>query len=446
MRKILTIAAREYRAMVGTKAFLISITMMPILMFGGIIAMNLLRNVSDDKAKQIAVIDESGLLFSVLESAAKTRNSAIEQQSDDNDKQSNGPFANNSRYEFEQVDTNADSEKSIDQWKLNLSDRVRKQDLYAFIIIPAGIDSTDPSNIPEVAFYSPDASLSDARQWIRQIINQHVRMLRLKSLDIDPELVEKASVPISVAGKGLVEKTSGGDIEGEEEKSELTAIFLPMGVMMLMFMVIFMSSQPMLESVLEEKSQRIAEVLLGSANPFQLMMGKLIGTVGGSLTVFMTYLAGGFIVASYNNWTNAIPFELIPWFVAFQLLGVLFYASIFMAIGASVNQLKEAQSMLIPVWMMMMCPMFVWFMVIREPNGALAKWLSFFPPATPSMFVLRMATGQAIPLWQPIVGFTILILTTLLCVVVAGRIFRVGLLWQGKTPKLNELLTWALKG
>ena len=446
MRKILTIAAREYRAMVGTKAFLISITMMPILMFGGIIAMNLLRNVGEVNDKKIAIVDGTGKLFAVLDTAAKMRNDSMKQQAESGAKEDDGPFSNNSRYVFEDVEVDDLSEKSINEIKLELSDRVRDQELYAFVIIPEGIESTKPTGITEVAFYSPDASLSDARQWIGQIINQHVRTLRLTELEIDPQLVEQASMPIRIAGKGLVEKTASGAIEGEEETSELTAIFLPMGVMMLMFMVIFMSSQPMLESVLEEKSQRIAEVLLGSANPFQLMLGKLIGTVGGSLTVFLTYLIGGYLVASYNGWTDTIPFELTPWFIIFQLLGVLLFASIFMAIGASVNQLKEAQTMLIPVWMMMMCPMFVWFIVIREPNGTLAKWLSFFPPATPTMFVLRMSTGQAIPLWQPIVGLVLLIITTLLCVVIAGRIFRIGLLWQGKTPKLNEILTWAIKG
>ena len=244
----------------------------------------------------------------------------------------------------------------------------------------------------------------------------------------------------------MLEKSSTGEIVKGKEKDDLTAIMLPMGVMMMMFMVIFMAAQPMLESVLEEKSERIAEVLLGSANPFQLMAGKLCGTVGGSLTILIVYLIGGFAIATTKGWTDRIPLDIVPWFIVFQIFGVLFFAAIFMAVGASVSQLKEAQSLLLPVWMLLMSPMFVWILVIREPNGAMATWFSFFPPATPTMMMLRMSTSATIPLWQPLVGLLILIISTIFCVYVASRIYRVGLLWQGQTPKFSELLKWALKG
>ena len=216
--------------------------------------------------------------------------------------------------------------------------------------------------------------------------------------------------------------------------------------MLLMFMVIFMASQPMLESVLEEKSQRIAEVLLGSANPFQLMMGKLFGTVAGSLTIFAIYLGGVYAIATYRDWVGLIPFEIVPWFIVFQITGVLFYAAIFMAVGASVSQLKEAQSLLLPVWMMLMAPLFVWIMIVRDPQGPIAMAMSFFPPTAPTTMVLRLATGQTIATWQPIVSLIVTLLATIAMVVLAGRIFRVGILWQGKTPRLSEICKWALLG
>ena len=207
-----------------------------------------------------------------------------------------------------------------------------------------------------------------------------------------------------------------------------------------------MASQPMLESVLEEKSQRIAEVLLGSANPFQLMMGKLLGTVAGSLTIFTIYLGGVYAIAAYRDWTDLIPLELVPWFLVFQITGVLFYAAIFMSVGASVSQLKEAQSLLLPVWMMLMAPMFVWYMIVRDPQGPIAIVLSFFPPTAPTTMVLRLATGQSIPIWQPIIALLATLLSTVIIVILAGRIFRVGILWQGKTPKVSEIMKWAILG
>ena len=122
------------------------------------------------------------------------------------------------------------------------------------------------------------------------------------------------------------------------------------------------------------------------------MSGKLLGTVGGSLTVFGIYLVGAYSFAAYKGWTDQIPFHLAPWFVIFQIMGVLFYAAIFLAIGASVSQLKEAQSMLLPVWMLMMCPMFVWIFIVRDPLGPMATYFSLFPPATPLFTEFTMST------------------------------------------------------
>jgi ABC-2 type transport system permease protein len=213
-----------------------------------------------------------------------------------------------------------------------------------------------------------------------------------------------------------------------------------------MWMVIFLAAQPMLESVLEEKSQRIAEVLLGSVSTFQLMIGKLLGGVGGSLTVVLVYGLGAIGLAWHFDALHLVPLRVIPWFLVYQVLAVMLFGSLFMAIGAAVNQLKEAQSMLLPVWLVMMFPLFIWFQAIREPMGGLATWMSFFPPATPLMMVLRIAATSAVPWWQAALGVVVLLATTLLIVLAAARIFRIGFLAQGKAPRLAELLRWALRG
>ena len=450
MRKIITIAIREYRAMVATKAFLISIVMMPVLMLGGLLAMQLLRNAGTVSERRIAVIDQTGDFYDQLESAAKQRNQAlfpdrsgeagVDGSGNDNDEDFPG-FAKE-KYLLEKVDSTAVS----NELQIELSDRIRNQDLYAFVLIPENSDQPNAASGEQIRFHAQDSSLSEAREWISRTINEIVKTRRLKASGIDPQIVQQLSQPVRVVGMGLASQSSDGTVNSKEENDPLSAIFLPMGVMMLMFMVIFMSSQPMLESVLEEKSQRIAEVLLGSANPFQLMSGKLLGTVAGSLTVFSIYLFGAWILTIQRGWTDRIPFELVPWFIVFQVLGVLFYASIFLAIGASVSQLKEAQSMLLPVWMLMMSPMFVWIFIVRDPLGSLATYFSLFPPATPTAMMLRMATGQTIPAWQPVLGTVLTLIMTLFIVVIASRIFRVGILWQGKTPKLSEILRWAVSG
>lgn len=445
MRKIVTIAIREYKAMVGTKAFLLSIIMMPVLMLGGMFALQMLKNVGSVKERKIAVYDGTGMFAEVLQSAAKARNGTVdamlEKSEDDEgeDAMDAGPSFNKAEKFFFEV---LEGEFGDDQ-RVELSDRVRDQDLYAFIEIPT--ETSQPYGAA-AKFYSQDAGLSPARGWIAQVLTDAARQQRLAAAEIDLQTVEQAIAPVNVTGLGLVERTDDGNVSDAEEKDTMSAIFLPMIVMMLMFMIIFMASQPMLESVLEEKSQRIAEVLLGSANPFQLMAGKLLGSVGGSVTIFSIYAIGTYFVAQQRGMVDDFPVQLVPWFLVFQVLGVLFYASIFLAVGASVSQLKEAQSLLLPVWMLLMSPLFVWLFIVQDPTGTIATCFSLFPPATPTTMMLRMSTGQTIPLWQPILGAILTALTTLFIVILAGRIFRIGILWQGKTPKLSEIIRWGLSG
>jgi ABC-2 type transport system permease protein len=257
--------------------------------------------------------------------------------------------------------------------------------------------------------------------------------------------VRKATAPVAVVGRGLVKQLASGRVSGKDDKN-MAAVFTPFAFMLLMFMVIMLSAQPLLESVLEEKSGRIAEVLLGSVSPFQLMLGKLLGNVAGSLSAVAIYAAGGYALAVYKGWTDFVPWSLVPWFLAFQILAVLLFGSLFLAIGASVTHAKEAQAMLLPVWLLMCVPMMVWLQVVREPNGSLATWLTFFPPSTALVMVLRLASEQATPLWQAWAGLGLLVVTAALVTYLAGRVFRVGILWQGKTPKLRELARWALAG
>jgi ABC-2 type transport system permease protein len=158
------------------------------------------------------------------------------------------------------------------------------------------------------------------------------------------------------------------------------------------------------------------------------------------------YAAGGYALAVYKGWTDMIPRDLAGWFLVYQVVAVLLFSSVFMAVGAAVTQLKDAQSLLLPVWLLICCPMFVWLPIVREPNGDVATALSFFPPAIPLVMVLRLGSEAVIPLWQIFAGLALLIATTLAVVYIAGRVFRVGILWQGKTPRMKEIMQWALRG
>jgi ABC-2 type transport system permease protein len=437
IRKVWTIAQREYGAMVVTKAFLISIAFMPVLWFGGVIVGTRMQNMRDVTDKTIVIVDGSGgALFGDLEQAAVAHNAWLTTAA-----AADKPAP---RYVLQRQPADV----LTDQDRLTLSDQIRNGKIEAFVEIPAAIlkPETAVDSGGRVKYCAQNAVLSVERGWLDQSLNDAVTARRLKEMNLDPAIVKQATARVPIVSLGLFKKTGEGQVSGGEESNNMVAMFVPFGFMMLLFMVIFLSAQPLLESVMEEKSGRIAEVLLGSVSASQLMFGKLLGNVAGSLTVVAIYAAGGYFAALHNGWTHFIPLALVPWFLVYQVLAVLLFSSIFMAVGAAVSQLKEAQSMLLPVWLLLACPMFVWLQIVREPNGSIATWLSLFPPATPLVMVLRLASEAVIPLWQIIVGLLLLVATTATCVHVAGRIFRIGILWQGKSPRFSELIRWAWSG
>lgn len=447
MYKLLIIAHREYAAMVATRAFLVTLVMMPVLMFGGLVIMPKLSALGGGKTERIVVADETGKLFEVLKAAAEARNAMLRSQSSkptnvdakeqikaQAEKQRDQFGGANNFYEIEA----AESATLTDQQRLTLSDEIRAGKLYAFVEIPASVLAEDATATTAAKFIGQDALLSAGRQWLAAVVSEQVRVTRLNRLGLDPSVISLASRPVEFTPMAPIKPDSDGKERSQTDM--LLQLFLPFGIMMLMFMVIFLAAQPMLESGMEEKSHRIAEVLLGSVSPTQLMAGKLLGNVAGSLMIFAIYGIGGWAVLQRNGWASELPMTLIPWFIVFQLLGVLFFSSIFLTVGASISELKEAQGLLMPIWLVMLAPMMIWIVVLRDPNGVVAVGMSLFPPSAPLMMMLRLASGQTIPWWQPPLSAGILVAATILVVMGAGRIYRASLLRADSARTLMQFL------
>jgi len=430
MRKTIVVALREYQAAVKTKAFLLGLLMMPIMFGGGIFVQVLLRNNVDTRDKRVAVVDYTGQLIDALQAAAQLRNQTQIYEGDSASRKQIQP-----KYLFERVEP-AGSDAS--RMPLVLSERVRKKEIFAFVIIDAGTKT--------INYHSESPTYNQIQQWISGPLNERIQELRLQSAQLDAKLVREATRRVPVGNLGLASVDERGNPLSAQETNMLANIFVPIGLMMLMFMMVMATATPLLNSVLEEKMQRIAEVLLGSIPPFQLMLGKLMGSVAVSLTMVAVYLTGAFVALDRSGYGQYFPMQLVLWFVVFQVLAVVMFGSIFIAIGAAVSDLKEAQSMMTPVILLLVFPMFVWLNVVREPNSSFALGMSLFPPATPMLMVVRQAVPPGIPTWQPLVGITAVLLTTLLCVIAAGRIFRVAILMQGKGAKVADMLRWAIRG
>jgi ABC-type Na+ efflux pump permease subunit len=183
---------------------------------------------------------------------------------------------------------------------------------------------------------------------------------------------------------------------------------------------------------------RISEVLIASIPPFHLMAATL-GVA--AVSTVLALLRGRRSVRAVLQ-IGLISTSLIVWFIVVLFLAVLQYGSIFVAIGAACSDLKDSQSMMQPVMLVLMLPILAVPVILRSPDSVFATAISLFPTATPFLMLARLAMSPPPPVWQVALGVVLTSLMTVACIAVGGKIFRVGLLMQGKPPNLPELLRW----
>jgi len=213
--------------------------------------------------------------------------------------------------------------------------------------------------------------------------------------------------------------------------------------MFLMFILVMTSAPVMLNNVLEEKMQRIAEILVASVSPFQLFLGKIVGIVLVSWTLSVLYLGGAAYLAA--RFAVPVPPALFAWFLLFQLLALFIFGSIFSAIGAACSEIRDAQSLMMPAMLVVMIPMFVWLPVLKSPDSGFATAMSLIPPVTPFLMMLRLAVPPGPAAWEIAAGVLLTAGFTLATVWAASRGFRVGILSQGQTPSLTRLFRWVFE-
>jgi ABC-2 type transport system permease protein len=438
MRKILIIALREYRAAVKTKSFIVGLILVPVLMGGSMAAFMIFKDNVDTDDLKIAVIDHSQLVREALQERARLRN-----ETEIFDKENGEKIKPAYILEFIQPD-------SINpfQQKLDLSNRVRSGELHAFVEIGPSI--LHPDSIQEntmIRYYSEHAFMDDVRYWFSDPVNNHIRQLRLNEMDLAPEETRDLFYWINVEGMGLVEvNKKTGDMQEAEKTNELQSFLVPYFMVLLMFMLVMMSAIPLLTAVMEEKMERIAEVLLASVTPFQFMLGKILGSISISLTIAAIYVAGAILTVHQMDMGDMIPYRILPWFFAFLILFVIMTGSVMAALGSACNDNKDAQNLQFPAMLPVILPLFILVPVMQNPTGNLSTWLSLFPPFTPTLMLVRLATPVTIPAWQPYAGLIVVVLFTILSVWIGGRIFRTGILLQGQKPTLANLISYALKG
>lgn len=437
MRKILRIAKREYKTSVRTKGFIIALVLMPVMMGGSGLAMYLFQGQVDTRDKKVIILDQSGIVADVILRAVEARNAA-EVMDEETGKKVKPAWI------LELVEP--DQSDPLAQ-RLALSNRIRNGELHAFLEIGPNVKHPQTDwETARIAYYAQNAAIDNIRGWLTGPINTFLRKARLEEAGVESEQAEAALFWLEVAPLGLVSLDETGQIKEAKRSSEAQAILAPLILFFLFFMMIMMGAMPQLQSVMEEKSQRIAEVLLGSIKPFEFMAGKVLGGLAVSLTAATVYVIGGVFLLRRLNLADFVPYQILPWFFAYLVLAIVMYGSMLAALGATCNDAKDAQNLTFPAMIPVFIPMFLLMPILQEPTSSFATALSLFPPFTPMLMLLRISAPVGIPMWQPWVGLIGVIFFALLSIWTGGRIFRMAILMQGQPPKLSSILRWAVRG
>lgn len=429
MNRILLVARTEFLAIVRGKTFIVGVLMMPLLIGLSILFQTFAERRMDVSDRVVAVVDRTHVLFDALASAAEARNRETVR-----DGQRTAPA-----FVLERVEESGRTQNDL---ALELSERVRRREIFAFVEIPASTLDVSRADVDQVQYYTETPSYGALPQWLGTTIEREAVAHRFAAEAIDPALVTRLSRSTTVTTLGLLSRAPDGAIVEARRVSPWETFILPFGLMYLLFIAVMAAAPQLLTAVVEEKMSRISEVLIASVSPAQLMAGKLVGVSAVAVLLALIYVVGGVYLVTTSGQLDLVRVPLLLWFVVFLLSAVLMYGAIFIAIGSACSDLKDSQSLMQPVMVFLLLPLIAAPAVLRNPDAPLSVGASMFPTAAPFLMLLRLALTPPPPLWQVTLSLMLTALAIVGLIWAAGRIFRVGLLMQGKPPNLPELWRW----
>ncbi len=433
--KLWAVIKREYLQPVKTKAFWISTILIPAIGLGFIFLQVVLSKTLVAKGR-IGVVDFSGRLYDGLVAEYEKR------VADETGKEKNAaPDPNkkatlDTQIEFFRIET---TKEKLPALRKQLYEDIQKERMKALVVLDEKILE---HGVAEWRAQSVKADLI-LRETLSSLLSRAATKERLKDRGVDPEVYEKARIRVDVDPHEAAEK--------ETESSKHAGINLAISgiFFFLIYISIFIYGSFIMRGVLEEKNNRIVEVLVSSVKPLDLMLGKIIGIGLVGLTQYGVWgiLAGflslpGFAAAvGMTDGFPPIPLLTIVAFVIFFLLGYFLYASLYAALAAPFNTEQEAQQFVMIPAMILVLASTTWFFAFNSPNGNLSVFLSFFPLTSPLLMFMRISV-QPPPLWQIGASIALLILTIWGMAWMAGRIYRIGILMYGKKPTVPEIFRW----
>jgi len=229
---------------------------------------------------------------------------------------------------------------------------------------------------------------------------------------------------------------------GEDRTNEVLNQIMPAAFMGLLLISVMLSGQYLLTTTVEEKQSRVVEVLLSATSPMELMVGKIFGQMAVGFLVLALYLGLGVMAMLSFASLGMLDPMLIVFLLVFFIIAYLTVGAFMAAIGAAVNDIREAQGLMTPVMMVIMVPWVLWMPISRDPNSVFATVLSFVPPVSSFVTMLRMASATPPPLWQSLLSVVVSAGGAVAMLWFAAKIFRIGLLMFGKPPNFATLVRW----
>jgi len=412
MRRVLTIMRREYVETVKTRTFLIGIFMTPVLV-GAIILLSGRAEkmvTGPAPAKHIEITDLSKEIEPKLKQLFAEYNEAHP------DRRILPTFRNPS---------------AIDEIREEVEADVRSGALAAWLVIPE--DALEGKGASQL--YMGKAVDLSFTATVENLVNQAAANVRFdrRGLDYDEISGLFRRVPLQQIDVSSKEK---------RKREPILAMMTPFFFLFLMFMGVVGMNQQMLTSVIEEKNSRVIEVLLSAVSPRQLMAGKILGLGAVGLTVVCLWGSAAYIAATRKGIVGVLDVSSFAYFAVYYVLGFLLFSGVFAAVGAACNSLKEAQTFIMPMTLILIIPMVAWLPISQRPESAFAVCLSFIPPLTPMVMMLRLAATPRVPVLQIVASILVLTLSVILTIRAAAKVFQTGILMYGKPASLREILRW----
>jgi len=410
----------EYFQKVRTKGFIASVALTPLLIIGLMVIQGVLLTKEPDSTKLIGIIDRTGHLFEPLKQRVEKEHTLDSGQ----------PAY--SLVNYLPAGTSIDSATATADHDA-LKDATNLEGTFVL---------TDSAGVVRVVYRSPNPSNERLVGTFENEIERVVTEQRLVEAGIDTTLYNRIQSPVDVSRLKITENGAG-------ESSGMGETFIVAYIgLLLLSMMILTTGQQLVRSLVEEKSNRIIELLVSSMTPVEMIWGKLIGLTGLGITLIAGWIALGSVVATYfsakmGGFSLSIDvMGLLPLILPYIILGYFFYSSLFISVGSLASTEQGAQTA--TAWLsifLLAIPLSLAVAVMQDPDAGFVRVLSFIPFFTPSIMMMRIVTKMP-ETWEIITALAVLFVATAGVAWCAGKIFRTAILLHGKRPSVREIGRW----